>query len=88
MNMSTTIGLIAINKFIMIHPTHNKKNSKSQQSGEPEIQHLDLIEGEVVKRLVNPEESSYCNCNICLVNYELKERGKAFLRQTSSNLKI
>lgn len=72
----------------MTHAPHQKRNTKSHNSNEPQIPHIELIEGEVQKRMVNPQESSYCNCNICLVNYQLKERGKAFLRQTSSSLKI
>lgn len=31
-----------------------------------------------------PEESKYCLCDICLENYEIKEKGREFLKQSSS----
>ena len=33
-------------------------------------------------------ESSYCPCSVCMNDLELREKGKAFLRQTSSILKV
>lgn len=64
--------------------TSRKNHDESELAGTS----ISLIEEEVEKKLINPEESSYCNCNICQQKYELKEIGKTFLKQTNSSMKV
>lgn len=42
----------------------------------------------VKKVFSNSEDSQYCMCSVCLENYDLKEKGQEFLRQSSSMFKI
>ena len=63
-------------------------SNQRRNKNDTEIKCLYLIENEVEKRLVHPGESSSCSCAVCMNKYELQEKGKAFLRQTSSILKI
>ena len=46
-----------------------KKTTHRKQVEEAEISNINLIEEEIEKKLVNPEDSNYCNCNICQQKY-------------------
>ena len=70
----------------MSHQT--KKATQRKHVEEAEISNISIIEEEIEKKLINPEDSNYCNCNICQQKYSLKELGKTFLKQTNSSSKV